>query len=428
MEYTEKLSLVQALRDTINPIYPDSKSYYPLLDQIGDAHYVLLGEATHGTKEFYESRALITNLLIKEKGFNVIAIEADLPETYNVNAFLRDTNSKEPALSTLNSFQRFPVWMWKNIEMLSFIDNLKSINNKKLPEQRIGFYGLDLYSMYTSVEQVISYLQKVDPQAAEKAQKRYSCFFKYGKNDDAYGQAMSYVSESCQKEVIEQLTDLQLKKMDYVENSSFLSNEDLFFAEQNAKLIKNAEQYYRQMFDKRVQTWNLRDLHMADTVESITQHITKVAGYAKIVIWTHNSHAGNALGTEFAKDGELNLGQLILFRHWGDAFLIGYTTYTGTVLAASDWGEDPKIIKVTPALDDSYESLFHETDLKAFIFDLTNINSKLDFFKQNHLERAIGVVYTPESEKVSHYFNARLADQFHAVIHFDNSSSIHAID
>lgn len=422
MKFSQQPSLLQQIRDSMFYLNNTDKSYYPLLDKIGDAHFVLLGEATHGTSEFYRARAQITSLLIKEKQFNAIAIEADFPDVHSINRFLRDNNGGSAA-DSLNGFIRFPAWMWKNREMLSFIENLKMINQSRSPLQRVGFYGMDLYSMYSSIEAVISFLDKVDPDASERARKRYSCFYRYGNDDDSYGQAMNYVQENCQKEVVQQLVEFQKKKMDY-SSYNLTENEELFYAGQNARIAKDAEQYYREMFNKRVSTWNLRDLHMADMVDEVSQHVSKISETAKIVVWAHNSHVGNALATEFSESGELSLGQLILFRHWSDCYLVGFTTYNGTLAAASQWGGEVAKKNLNPALEDSYEQLFHNTDIKAFMLDLNGITGGLDAFKQNHLERSVGVVYSPQSERASHYFKARLADQFHTVIHFDSTTAV----
>lgn len=424
MNFNQQSSLINTIRNTVNPLSNDPKSYYPLLDRIADAHFVLLGEATHGTSQFYAARAQITSLLIKEKGFNVIAVEADFPEVQPINQFLKDSQFRKSTAESLDGFKRFPIWMWKNKEMLSFIEQLKDINLQKPPEKKIAFYGMDLYSMYSSIEAVISYLDKVDPDAAQMAKKRYACFYRYGSDDDSYGQAMSYVKENCQKQVVDQLIELQKKRNEYLQENSLQGNEELFYAEQNAKVAKDAEQYYREMFSRRAKTWNLRDLHMADMVDEVSNHVKKISGTSKIVVWAHNSHVGNALATEFSESEELSLGQLVLFRHWGDAYLVGLTTYNGTVAAASQWGAKVEKKTLNPALDGSYEELFHNTDIKSFMLDFNDLPSDLNTFKQNHLERSVGVVYTPESERVSHYFNARMADQFHAVIHIDHTSAV----
>ncbi len=424
MMFNQQSSLINTIRNTVYPLNNDPQSYYPLLDRIADAHFVLLGEATHGTSQFYTARAQITSLLIKEKGFNVIAVEADFPEVQPINQFLKSNQIQKSAAESLDGFRRFPVWMWKNKEMLSFIEQLKNFNLQMPVEKRVAFYGLDLYSLYSSIEAVISYLDKVDPDAAAMARKRYACFYRYGNDDDSYGQAMNYVKENCQKQVVEQLLELQKKRNEYLQQNNLQGNEELFYAEQNARVAKDAEQYYREMFSRRVKTWNLRDLHMADMVEELSNHITKISGTAKIVVWAHNSHVGNALATEFSESEELSLGQLVLFRHWGDSYLVGFTTYNGTVAAASQWGAKVEKKILSPALDGSYEELFHNTDIKKFMLDFNDLPSDLDEFKHNHLERSVGVVYTPESERVSHYFNARIADQFHAVIHIDHTSAI----
>jgi erythromycin esterase-like protein len=275
MKLSRHTSLIDTIRNNSYPLSNDPKSYYPLLDRVADAHFVLLGEATHGTSEFYSARAQITSLLIKEKGFNVIAIEADFPEVKPINQFLKENQSGKSAVKSLDGFRRFPAWMWKNKEMLSFVEQLKEINLQKPAEERVAFYGLDLYSMYSSIEAVISYLDKVDPDAAQMARKRYACFYRYGNDDDSYGQAMNYVKENCQKQVIEQLMELQKKRNQYLQENSLQGNEELFYAEQNARVAKNAEQYYREMFSRRVKTWNLRDLHMADMVEEVSNHVKK---------------------------------------------------------------------------------------------------------------------------------------------------------
>jgi erythromycin esterase-like protein len=424
MKFSQKPSLIKIIRNTVYPLSNNPKSYYPLLDRIADAHFVLLGEATHGTSQFYTARAQITSLLIKEKGFNVIAVEADFPEVQQINQFLKGNQLSKSATESLEGFKRFPVWMWKNKEMLSFIEQLKEINLQRSSEKKIAFYGLDLYSMYSSIEAVISYLDKVDPVAAQMARKRYDCFYRYGSDDDSYGQAMNYVKENCQKQVVDQLLELQKKRNEYLQKNNLQGSEELFYAEQNARVAKDAEQYYREMFNRRVKTWNLRDLHMADMVEEVSSHVKKISGASKIVVWAHNSHVGNALATEFSESEELSLGQLVLFRHWGDSYLVGFTTYEGTVAAASHWGAKVEKKTLNPALDDSYEELFHNTDIKTFMLDFNDLTSDLDTFKKDHLERSVGVVYNPESERVSHYFNARMADQFHAVIHIDHTSAV----
>lgn len=416
--------IIESVRISAKTIQDDKKSYYYLLDQIGDARFVLLGEDTHGSSEFYRARSEITQLLINEKGFNIIALEADFPEAYRINQFLWDRKNNYSAKWALDNFKRFPSWMWKNKEMLSFIEDLKRMNLKRPETKQISLYGLDLYSMHSSIEAVVAYLEKIDSDAAQRAKKRYACFYQYGSDDDSYSQAMGYVKENCKNEVVAELIELQSKKLMYLSKDGLSENEELFCAEQNAILAKNAEQYYREMFNKRVNTWNLRDLCMSNMVDSITEHVSKIDGSAKAVIWAHNSHTGNALATEFSESGELSLGQLLLFNHWGEAYLIGFTTFNGTVAAASEWGGLVENKRLNPAIQGSYEQIFHETGKKAMLLDFQDFHDNLDFFKKEHFERAVGVVYTPETEMFSHYFKARLADQFDAVIHFDTTNPV----
>src|SRR5205807_6370281 len=281
----------------------------------------------------------------------------------------------------LSGFKRFPVWMWRNIDVLAFVEWLGG-HNQRLPEgsRQAGFYGLDLYSLYASIEAVISYLAKVDPEAAKRARYRYSCFEHFGENSQAYGYAASFdLTESCEKEVVNQLVELRRRAADYASRDGRVAADDFFFAEQNARLVKNAEEYYRSMFRGSVPSWNLRDRHMAETLESLVAHLEnqgqvgsttrqshRGAQPAKVVVWEHNSHLGDARATEMGERGELNVGQLVRERHGRDAVLVGFSTYTGTVTAASDWDAPAERKRVRPALQDSYEALFHEVGIPCF--------------------------------------------------------------
>ncbi len=399
-----------------------------LLAQIGDARFVLLGEASHGTAEFYQQRHAITKRLIVEKGFTAVAVEADFPDAYRVNRFVRNLSEDQTANDALKNFNRFPLWMWRNLEILNFVEWLRGHNDGLPQTQKIGFYGLDLYSLHGSIEAVLSYLQKVDPEAARRAAHRYSCFEDFGEDPQAYGFAASRNrKETCEDQVVNQLVELQRRAGEYVNRDGFVARDEFFFAEQNARLVKNAEEYYRQMFRGRVSSWNLRDRHMAETLHRLAAHLEEEKIPAKIVVWAHNSHLGDARATEMGERGEWNVGQLVREKYGDAAFLLGFSTYTGTVTAATNWDEPAQLKRVRPALANSFELLFHETGINNFYLNLRDEqNSRL--LKQPRLNRAIGVIYRPNSERLSHYFNASLSDQFDAAVHFDETGAVEPLD
>jgi erythromycin esterase-like protein len=390
----------------------------------------LIGEASHGTHEFYRERAQITKRLIQEKGFSAVAVEADWPDAYLINRFVRNASSDAEAIDSLAGFKRFPTWMWRNADVLDFIGWLRA-HNDALPNttNKVSFYGLDLYSLHASIEAVLGYLAKVDPDAAKRARYRYSCFDHFGENIQAYGYAASFdLTESCENEVVSQLVELRRRATDYASRDGRVATDDFFFAEQNARLVKNAEEYYRSMFHGSVPSWNLRDRHMAETLESLVVHLENQGQAAKVVVWEHNSHLGDARATEMGQRGELNVGQLVRERHGTSAVLIGLTTYTGTVTAASDWDAPAERKRVRPALRDSYEALFHEVSIPRFQISLRQSNPLVSALNEPRLERAIGVIYRPETERQSHYFYARLADQFDALLHFDQTRAVEPLE
>jgi erythromycin esterase-like protein len=400
------------------------------MDLIGDARFVLIGEASHGTHEFYQQRAEITKRLIQEKGFTAVAVEADWPDAYRVNRYVRGIGDDTTSADALAGFDRFPAWMWRNTEVVNFIDWLREYNNA-LPQNatKAGFYGLDLYSLHTSVEAVLSYLDKIDPEAAKRARYRYSCFEHFGEDTQGYGYAASFgLTESCQKKVINELLELQHRAGEYALADGQEAEDEYFYAEQNARLIKNAEEYYRSMFRGRVSSWNLRDRHMAETLDHLVAHLDKQRNRTKVVLWAHNSHLGDARATDMGDAGELNVGQLVRERYGRDAVLVGLTTYSGTVTAASNWGAPPERKRVRPGMSGSYEALFHETGLPRFLLTLRSDDKAATALRKRRLERAIGVIYLPETERVSHYFHARLPDQFDAVLHFDETRALEPLE
>jgi erythromycin esterase-like protein len=430
MAIAEANLITNVVQEAAHPIEGTARDYDPLLSLIGEARFCLLGEATHGTHEFYRERAEITKRLIKEKGFTAVAVEADWPDAFRVNRYVRGLGDDKDANEALGGFQRFPTWMWRNTVVLDFVEWLRQYNASLPPNAaRVGFYGLDLYSLYTSIESVLSYLNKVDPDAAKRARYRYSCFEHFAEDTQAYGYAANYgITESCEKEVIDQLVELRRRAADYASRDGRVAQDEFFFAEQNARLVLNAERYYRTMFRGRVESWNLRDGHMAETLDALVTHLNEQGQPAKVAVWEHNSHLGDARATYMANHGELNVGQLVRQRYGSEAVLVGFTTYTGTVTAASDWDGPAERKRVRPALASSYEASFHEIDTAKFVLPLRDSRQVSIALRGPRLERAIGVIYLPQTERQSHYFDARLSDQFDAVIHFDETQALEPLE
>jgi erythromycin esterase-like protein len=419
----------ELIRHSLHPLVEGSQDYIPLMEMIGDARIVLIGEASHGTHEFYRERARLTQQLILEKGFNAVAVEADWPDSYEVNRYVRGIDENHNAKDALNGFQRFPTWMWRNQDVLEFIAWLKGYNDEQeIERQKVGFYGLDLYSMFTSIQAVIQYLEKLDPEAAAKARNRYACFDRFERDLQDYGLMSAYgLSKNCEDEVVKQLIDLRQHAWDYLHGDGQVAQEAFFNAEMNARLARNAEQYYRSMFRGRMDSWNLRDTHMFETLTSLMNHLSP-QGDAKIVVWAHNSHIGNASATELGRVGEFNIGQLAKERFKDFATLIGFSTYTGTVTAASDWDAPTERKQVRKAIPHSYEDLFHQVGIPNFLL-LPNSNPQLyRALQEPRLQRAIGVIYQPRTERQSHYFEAVLPRQFDAVIHMDETQAVEPLE
>ncbi|WP_096288176.1 erythromycin esterase family protein [Mycobacterium ahvazicum] len=405
-----------------------------LEELIGDARIVLIGESSHGTHEFYEARATITKWLIEEKGFCAVAAEADWPDAYRVNRYVRGLGVDETAEEALRGFERFPAWMWRNTVVRDFVDWLR-IRNRQCESKRqrqAGFYGLDLYSLHRSMQEVVTFLDRVDPRAAMRARSRYACFDHASADDgQAYGFAAAFgAGPSCENEAIEQLVDMQRNALAYARRGGLLAEDELFYAQQNAQTVRNAEVYYRAMFSGRVNSWNLRDEHMAETLEALLNHLDRHDGAppARIVVWAHNSHVGDARATEVSSDGQLTLGQLVRQRYGDESRLIGFSTYSGTVTAASDWGGIAERKAVRPALNGSIEELLHETGESSFLVAADLSAEAADPLGVVRLGRAIGVIYRPETERQSHYFHVRPADQFDAMIHIDRTRALEPLE
>jgi erythromycin esterase-like protein len=424
-----KNNVTEAVRQAVRPLAGAADDYDPLLEWVGDARFVLLGEASHGTHEFYRQRAEITKRLIKEKGFTAVAAEADWPDAYRINRYIRGLGGDADVVEALADFKRFPAWMWRNSDVLDFVGWLRTHNDALPMNAKAGFYGLDLYSLNASMEAVLKYLDQIDPEAARRARYRYSCFEHFGEDPQAYGYAAGFgLNETCETEVVNQLIELQRRAAEYARRDGRVAADEFFFAEQNARLVKNAEEYYRSMFRGRVSTWNLRDRHMAETLHALVAHLEQQGQQAKVILWAHNSHLGDARATDMGRGGELNVGQLVRERYGNQAVLVGFSTYGGTVTAASNWDGPAERKRVRPALADSYEALFHEAGPPRFLLHLRDGGIATEVLRESRLERAIGVIYLPESERVSHYFYATLPDQFDVVIHFDETRAVEPLE
>jgi erythromycin esterase-like protein len=428
---------VDALHQSVRLIDGSADDFDPLMAMIGDqVRFVLMGEASHGTHEFYKTRADITRRLICERGFNAVVAEADWPDAWRVNRFVRGFNDDQDATDALGAFKRFPQWMWRNADVLDFVGWLREHNDSvggQAAQRKVGFYGMDLYSLNGSIRAVLEYLDKVDHSAASRARYRYSCFEDFGEDPQAYGYSAGFdLERSCEDHVVQQLVELRRKSAEYAKRDGRVAEDEYFHAEQNARLVTNAERYYRTMFGGRVSSWNLRDSHMVETIDAMANYLDAHVGppATKAVVWAHNSHLGDARATEMGEAGEHNVGQLMRERHGPQQCLnIGFSTYTGTVTAADDWDGPARRMNVRPGLLDSYEALFHEVGVPAFLLDLRGAKGEaLEELRKPRLQRAIGVIYRPQTERLSHYFRARLADQFDAMIHVDQTRAVEPLE
>ncbi|KQW21997.1 protein-L-isoaspartate O-methyltransferase [Afipia sp. Root123D2] len=393
----------------------------PLLERIGSARIVLLGEATHGTSEFYKMRGRITRDLIVKKGFRFVAIEADWPDAARVDHYVR--HFQYPP-SEWTAFARFPTWMWRNTEVRDFVSWLRKHNGTVGRNEHVAFHGLDLYSLYDSIRSVLNYLDAVDPESAKVARERYGCLTPWQRDPATYGHAALTGSyPTCESHVVGALSDLLAKRRAYAEHDG----ERFLDAEQNARLVANAERYYRIMYYGSRASWNLRDSHMFETLKNL---LAFHGPDSKAIVWAHNSHVGNAGATEMAARGEHNLGQLCRQEFGEQAYLVGFGTHSGTVAAASNWDGPMEIKTVRPAVADSYEQLCHATGLARFMLGLRDQGDLCGSagLGKGRLERAIGVIYRPETELASHYFRASLPQQFDEYIWFDDSHAVTPLD
>src|SRR5665647_582607 len=354
----------------------------PLLNRIGDARVVLLGEATHGTSEFYRMRERISRELIERKGFTFIAIEGDWPDAARIDHYVRHA---EYPPSEWTAFARFPVWMWRNREVLNFVNWLRERNADVEPDNRVAFHGLDLYSLYNSIRSVLSYLDDIDPQTAKVARQRYGCLTPWQADPATYGHAtLTGAYETCENEVVSMLMELMQKRKAYAEHDG----ERFLDAVQNARLVANAEHYYRTMYYGSRSSWNLRDSHMFETLKTLLDFH---GPHSKGIVWAHNSHVGDSAATEMSLRGEYNIGHLCRQEFGNAAYSIGFGTNSGTVAAASNWDEPMEIKTIRPALPESYERLCHEADRPQFLLPLRSpiLTDLTEQLMKPRLERAI---------------------------------------
>lgn len=419
-------AIIQLIHQTYHPFNDSSADLDPIIERIADRPFVLIGEASHGTHEFYEMRAALTRRLIEEKGFTAVAAEADWPDAWRASAYAQGEGPDPNASEALGGFKRFPTWMWRNTVVEAFIDWLRAYNARS-QRAPVGFYGLDLYSLHASIQAVLDYLEKTDPEAARRARYRYACFDQFGENPQAYGYAANFgLTEACEQAVVAQLVDMTRQAGQAAQGGP--PQDAHFYATQNARVVKDAEHYYRSMFRGNVMSWNLRDQHMAETLDALVAHQRAQGLAPKVVLWEHNSHLGDARATYMKQAGKLNVGQLVREKYHEQAYLLGFTTYTGSVTAADEWGGETKFKQVNPGLAISYEGLFHDVGAACFFLPLTNNDALAHALKGPLLERAIGVIYLPQSERISHYFDAHLPQQFNGVIHLEHTRALKPLD
>jgi erythromycin esterase-like protein len=405
----------------VQPLTGELSDWDALIDLVGDARVVMLGEASHGTAEFYAARAHITRRLIQERGFDVVAIEGDWPDAYAVNRYVQGGRGDE--LSALAGFERFPTWMWRNAVVLDFVGWLRRFNDQH--RHKVGFYGLDVYSLHASMAAVLKYLQEQDPEAAERARAHYACLDPFREDTQLYALQAHYMDKTCEEEVVRELLELQAQRVRYTERGGA---EAFFDAELNALAAANAERYYRRMVEGGHVTWNLRDRHMVNVLERILAHR---GPFSRAILWEHNSHIGDFRATYEGRGGYLNVGQLVRERYGPASVAVGFGTHHGTVTAASAWDGPPEFKRVPPARAGSYEHYFHLAGVPRGYLDMTRLDPmhpQDGWLFDTHDERAIGVVYDPAREAYGNYVPSSLASRYDAYVWFDETLAVEPLD
>jgi erythromycin esterase-like protein len=416
---------IAPVREAALPLKGEGSDYDPLMRMIGDSRIVLLGDATHGTHEFYRERARITERLIREKGFDAVAVEGDWQDADRVNRYVRGLGDDPSAERALAEFHDFPGWVWANTDMRDLIEWLRRENASRPATARAGFYGLDLYGVVDSADDVVRALERLDPGAARNARRRYGCFSRYRADFASYGRdTAAHPGRSCERQTVDELQEMRRWTAARLPGADVSQREELLTLVENARVVRNGEAYYRVLSGSNVSAWNLRDRHMATTLDDLTNHLRAQGRPAKIVVWAHSSHLGDASSTQRADFGELNLGQLVRQRFGGAAVLVGFTTYTGEVEAASVWGEKGQLKEVRPALRGSYTALFHEAGIGDALLLMRGNGELARALGDPRPERAIGVLYHPQEERRYHYVKTRLSQQFDAVVYFDQTRAV----
>jgi erythromycin esterase-like protein len=424
--------LLRTIAESARPLSGAAADLDGILELTRQARCVLLGEATHGTHEFYRRRAELTQRLVLEQGFAAVAVEADWPDAYRVNRYVRGLGHDEHAEQALRDFRRFPVWMWRNADVLEFVEWLRAHNESQSDSHEVGFYGLDLYSLHASMGAVLAYLERTDRAAAERARARYACFDDFGDDPERYAHFTALgLSADCEQEAVAQLVELQRRQASLGRGEGLIAEDEHFHAERNAAVVRDAEKYYRSMLGGRAESWNLRDTHMADTLTALLRHLGTRREQPKVVVWAHNSHVGDARATQFVQRGELNLGQLMREREAEQAVLIGFSTSGGTVTAASDWERPAEHRPLNPPLPNSWEDLLHRVGYAEFLLRMRDLPASAEVdaaFATPRLQRAVGVVYKSKTERFSHYFTTQLHEQFDALVHIDHTRALQPLE
>ncbi|SEM53956.1 Erythromycin esterase homolog [Mesobacillus persicus] len=412
--------LVQAIKRDATALNKE-EDYNLLLDQMSQAKYALLGESSHGTSEYYKTRAELSKRLITEKGYNFIVVEGDWPACQQVNRYIKgyDTTHKS-AQEALTAFERWPTWMWSNEEMIDLVEWLKTYNEKLPTEQKVGFYGFDVYSLWESMEEVIAYLEKTNSPDLETARKAFACFEPFNRDPQLYGVSGAFYAEDCKDEVVQLLTDITLNKKRY---TSYYE-EGRLNLEVNALITANAETYYRTMVTDNNESWNIRDRHMVTVINKISSYYGE---QAKGIIWAHNTHVGDARATDMADEGMVNVGQLMREQEGEEnVFILGFGTHRGTVIAADEWGVEFERMIAPPAQQGSWEDCMHQAGPHDKLLIFTKNNQ--DDYKGRIGHRAIGVVYNPMHEQYGNYVPSVMSERYDAFLYINTTNALHPLE
>ncbi len=417
----EAEALSDGIREAASPLYSLS-NLDKLIDRIGDARFVLLGEASHGTSEYYQWRAHLSKRLIEERGFSFIAVEGDWPDCYRLNRYIKGyPDAGDSARDVLHAFDRWPTWMWANWEIVALAEWLRDYNQSMPPSAKVGFYGLDVYSLWESLREVTQYLENTVPEAVQAAREAYLCFQPYHQDVQAYARATRMVPESCEEEVIQLLTETQRRAAQDYPND----REAAFNAEQNARVTVGAERYYRAMIKTGPDSWNVRDYHMTDTLQRL---LANHGEHAKAIIWEHNTHIGDARATDMAAAGMVNVGQLIREQRQADGVvLVGFGSYRGSVIAGRAWDAPMEIMQVPEAKEESWEAVLHETLGENSLLLLTDGYERNELFRRPRGHRAISVVYNPQYDRISNFVPTSLSRRYDAFVYLDQTSALHPL-